>query len=141
MSQISFSQESKVLFKVVGDKRCIVSNGVPNHNIGQFPNKGNPNKFKAQKIRVCVDAFPEKTGRINCQTRGSGISITGIIFRPGTADWYDSTKSRGFSRNRSSGWNLEGMGPGNLLGMDSENAHVDKRGLYHYHAVSPSLKA
>ena len=32
------------------DQKCIISNGVPNHEIGQFPTKGNPNKFKKQTM-------------------------------------------------------------------------------------------
>lgn len=133
------AHDNSVLIKVQGDQRCITSNGSPAHDIGQFPNKGNPHRFKSQKVKVCVDATPKKAGKITYRTNGSGISITGIMFRPGTADWYDRTSRRGFSRDRSSGWNLEGMGPTNNLGMDHENAHVDHRGLYHYHAVSPSL--
>ena len=31
------------------------------------------------------------------------------------------------------------MGPKNTLGLDREHAHVDNRGLYHYHGVSESL--
>ena len=131
--------DNSVNIKIVGEKRCIFSNGQPNHKIGQFPNKGNPNRFRQQEVQVCVDANPTFTGRIDRKANGSGITITGIIIRPGTADWYDASSPRGFSRDRSSGWNLEGMGPANTLGLDSENAHVDNRGLYHYHGVSPSL--
>jgi hypothetical protein len=137
----SIAHDNVVSMKVNGDLRCITSNASPKHDIGQFPNRGNPHSFKAQKIKVCVDATPQKSGKITWRTRGAGISITGILFRPGTADWYDASSRRGFSKNNSSGWNLEGMGPDNLLGMDKENAHVDKNGLYHYHSVSPSLAA
>ena len=35
------------------DQKCIISNGVPNHEIGKFPTKGNPNKFQKQKLRFC----------------------------------------------------------------------------------------
>jgi hypothetical protein len=133
------AHDNFVRITIQADQRCITSNGSPTHDIGQFPNKGNPNRFKAQKVKVCVDATPKKSGKITYRTNGSGISITGIMFRPDTADWYDGASRRGFSRDRSSGWNLEGMGPTNNLGMDHENAHVDRRGLYHYHAISPSL--
>jgi hypothetical protein len=139
ISASAYAHENEVSIKIKGSKRCITSNGSPTHDIGEFPNSGNPNSFREQRISVCVDAMPKKTGTVNRRANGSGISITGIIFRPGTADWYDGSTRRGFSRDRSSGWNLEGMGPGNTLGMDQENAHVDNRGLYHYHAVSPSL--
>ena len=71
------------------------------------------------------------------QHRGSvGIALNGVQFRPGTADYYDAQSPRGFSRDSSSGWNLEGLGARELLGMDNNNAHVDNRGLYHYHGVA-----
>jgi hypothetical protein len=137
----SFAYENEVKIMIKGDQRCIDSNGTPNHAIGQFPTSGNPHQFQSQTIQVCVDATPKKSNKVTRRTKGSGISITGIIFRPGTAEWYDEYSPRMFSKRRSSGWNLEGMGPDNTLGMDHENAHVDNRGMYHYHAVSPSLVA
>lgn len=39
------------------------------------------------------------------------IAKNGIIIRPGTADYFDASSPRGHSRNRSSDWNLDGMGP------------------------------
>ena len=135
----AIAQNNFVEIKVIGDKRCISSNGSPNHAIGQFPNRGNPNRFKPQNVKICVDARPSTTGRVYRRASGSGITITGIILRPGTADWFDASSPRGFSRDSSSGWNLEGMGPKNTLGLDRENAHVDNRGLYHYHRVSTYL--
>ncbi len=133
------AHENDVDIRLEGDRLCVTSNGSPNHEIGQFPNSGNPNSFRAQTVRVCVDATPEDAGRITENTRGSGVSVTGIYFRPGTADYYDANSPRGFSRNPSSGWRLEGMGAADMLGMDAQNAHVDERGLYHYHGVSEAL--
>lgn len=122
-----------------GDKLCVSSNGTPSHSIGRFPNKGNPHSFKSQAVKKCVDATPRITGSITRRTNASGISVTGILFRPGTADFYDPSSPRGFSRNPSSGWRLEGLGAADKLGMDRNNAHVDNRGLYHYHAVAPAM--
>lgn len=124
---------------ISGDTRCIASNGTPNHAIGQFPNRGNPNRFSAQSVKLCVDATPSLTGRIDDRARTSGVTLTGIPIRPGTADYYDASSPRGHSRDPSSGWNLEGMGAAETLGMDAQNAHVDNRGLYHYHGVSTAL--
>lgn len=122
-----------------GDQRCVVSNATPSHAIGQFPNKGNPNRFRAQAQKVCFDATPKLTGQITRHVQNSGVSLTGILFRPGTADYYDETSPRGFSRDPASGWHLEGMGAADQLGMDKNHAHVDHRGLYHYHAVPETL--
>ena len=33
---------------------------------------------------------------------------------------------------------LDGMGPSNTLGLGHGNAHVDKRGLNHYHGIAPA---
>lgn len=121
-------------------QRCFVGDGLPNHNTGEFPTRGNPNKIQRQTINLCVDAVPVKNSSPNMNHRGSvGIALNGIQFRPATADYYDQNGRRGFSRDRSSGWNLEGIGASDLLGMDHNNAHVDNRGLYHYHAVADAL--
>lgn len=122
-----------------GDQRCIQSNSTPNHPMGQFPNRGNPNAFRAQPLKVCVDATPSLTGQTAQRSTASGVSLTGILFRPGTADYYDGSTPRGHSRNPASGWRLEGMGAAETLGMDQANAHVDHRGLYHYHAPAALL--
>lgn len=119
-----------------GNQVCIRSNNIPNHATGQFPNRGNPHSIRAQKINVCVDANPRKRSRASGTGHGAiGIALNGVLIRPGTADYWDPSSRRGHSRNRSSGWNLEGMGAADLLGMDSANGHVDNRGRYHYHGT------
>lgn len=112
---------------------CMVSNGLPDHATGSFPNAGNPHQISAQAIEVCVPQDPIKTSKAT-ELRGStGFALNGVMIRPGTADYYDPSSPRGFSRDRSSGWKLDGMGAGLMLGLDQNNAHVDHRGLYHYH--------
>ncbi len=135
----AIAHENDVSITRQGDALCIASNGSPDHDIGSFPNSGNPHSFQAQNVSVCVDATPTYTGQMTTETHSSGISVTGILFRPGTADYYDASSPRGHSRDPSSGWNLEGMGSADALGMDAANAHVDHRGLYHYHAVADSF--
>lgn len=123
-----------------GGQRCIISNGIPDHGTGQFPNSGNPHSIREQSVRLCVTMNPKRGNRAR-DVRGSvGVALNGVQFRPGTADYYDPSSRRGFSRNRSSGWNLEGMGARTQLGLDRNNAHVDERGLYHYHGVASALK-
>jgi len=68
------------------------------------------------------------------------VCINGVQFRPGTADYYDASTSRGHSQDPASGWKIEGMNPGNILGLDKNNAHVGPTGLYHYHGVANALK-
>jgi hypothetical protein len=120
-------------------KICMVSNGLPNHSIGKFPNSGNPHRIKAQHIEVCVPEKPVKTKRATTLRGSTGFALNGVMMRPGTADYYDPSSPRGFSRNKASGWLLDGKGAARKLGLDSNNAHVDQRGLYHYHAKPSGL--
>ncbi|MEM7438783.1 MAG: YHYH protein [Pseudomonadota bacterium] len=135
---MSSGASNSVNITVKGDTRCVISNGVPNHAIGQFPNRGNPHRFRAQRVKLCMDATPTKTGKATFAP-ASGVTVTGIVIRPGTADYYDPSSPRGHSRDRSSGWNLEGMGSADTLGIDANKAHVDHRGLYHYHGMPTAL--
>ncbi len=139
-TQTALSTSSTFKISLQGNKRCFTGNGLPNHDTGTFPNSGNPNQLKEQSIQLCVDANPVKSAQPNMNHRGSvGIALNGIQFRPSTADYYDASSPRGFSRDSSSGWNLEGIGARDMLGMDHQNAHVDHRGLYHYHSTSKSI--
>lgn len=125
---------NEVSITVRGDQRCIASNGEPNHAFGPFRARAS---LKVQDHSYCVDATPIRTGTVTRNVQTSGVTLTGIPLRPGTAEYYDASSRRGFSRDRSSGWRVEGMG--GVLNMDAQNAHVDQNGMYHYHAVSEAL--
>lgn len=125
--------ENRVELSRTSDDVCIASNGVPDHDVGQFPNRGNPHAMRAQRIEVCVPAEPVKGAQAR-EVVSTGIATNGVLIRPGTADYYDASSARGFSRDSASGWNLEAMGAG-VLGLDAQNAHVDHRGFYHYHGM------
>jgi hypothetical protein len=135
------AHDNEVKMIVDFDRRCFVSNSLPDHDTGTFPNAGNPHRIKAQDIRLCTPGKPPWTpGTVPQYLRGSiGIAINGIQFRPGTAEYYDATARRGVSRDPASGWNLDGLGARDLLGLDDNNAHVDETGLYHYHGVADAL--
>ena len=138
-SSLAFA-ENKVAIIQSGSEKCIKSNGTPNHEIGKFPVKGNPNSFKSQPLKYCFPLIPIKTSMLSKKAKTMGITLTGIPIRPGTAGWYDASSPRKYSNNRSSGWNLEAITPlKKIFGIDQNNAHVDKRGLYHYHAMPKKL--
>ncbi len=122
-------------------QRCMTSNGIPDHQTGQFPNSGNPHSISTQNTKLCVDATPVKGSNAQDLRGTIGFALNGVIIRPGTADWYDASSSRGHSRDRSSGWNLDGVGAREALGLDSNNAHVGPDGEYHYHAPSDGILA
>ena len=141
LSPAAQALDNEVEMIVKFDKRCFVTNGIPDHDTGTFPNRGNPNRIAKQDINVCVPGKPPWTpGATPQYHRGSiGIAINGIKFRPGTAEYYDAASRRGVSRDPSAGWNLDGVGARDELGLDENNAHVDEHGLYHYHGVADPL--
>lgn len=124
---------------IEGHQRCISANGLPDHSTGQFPNRGNPHTISTQHIHYCFPIQPTKNNTPRPQHGSIGVALNGITIRPGTADYWDASSHRGHSRDRRSGWNLEGLGSRELLGMDNNNAHVDNTGLYHYHGIADAL--
>lgn len=139
VAKVFVPADNRVSISQLGDRMCIKSNGLPNHPTGTFPNAGNPNSLREQDFMVCVPATPARNDQPR-DVRGSiGIALNGILIRPGTADWFDATSPRGHSRDRSSGWNLEGIGAAETLGIDESNGHVDPEGVYHYHGMPDGL--
>ncbi|QDT37812.1 YHYH protein [Stratiformator vulcanicus] len=117
-----------VSIKESGNKRVIVSNGLPDHATGQFPNRGNPNRISAQNHRFDVPLKPRNTRRLTSSRGASfGVALNGVPFDPFAAEFW--------RRDRRSGWSYEPLGPGINLGTDQSNAHVQPGGVYHYHGL------
>ncbi|MCK0095709.1 YHYH protein [Yoonia sp. F2084L] len=125
--------QAHVTITVDGDQRCIRSDGVPDHDTGPWREGA---IVEQQDHAFCMDATPELADTITRNVRVSGITVTGIPLRPGTAEYYDASTERGYSRDPSSGWNVEGVGG---LIMDAQNAHVDGDGMYHYHGIPSAV--
>ena len=127
-----------------GTVRRIRANGVPNHDVGAFPNPGNPNAISAQVYNYAVPVTPSGPG---AESRVFGVTVSGAVLDPGTAEvWNDS-----------SSWNYEAlryatapayfsgatatdrtMHPSSL-GVDCNLAHVQPNGSYHYHGIPTGL--
>ncbi len=136
LTAISNAGENFRNIEIKGKLTCIISNGVPSHDIGRFPNSANPNSFKKQKLNFCFPTIPQLTEKVTWGLMTVGVSISGIPIRPYTAEYFDSNGKRGYSRNPASGWRKQAMYLPRSLGIDQHNGHVDKSGLYHYHSVS-----
>jgi hypothetical protein len=112
--------------------RYVRADGIPDHQPGQFPNRGNPHSIKQQNYDFRVPVHPAKTGRITqLGHQNFGIALNGVPFDPLTAEYWN--------RDRSSGWNVEAMSGAMDLGLDQHNAHVQPNGAYHYHALPTGL--
>ncbi len=130
---------NKFEVSLTNDKRCFFSNGMPNHKTGIFPNKGNPNFISKQKINVCVPRYPKKASSSTKIKGIIGIALNGILFRPATAGFWDPKAPRFHSRNGNKNWSVDIFGLKGKLGLDFNNAHVGRGGMYHYHGLPTSL--
>lgn len=133
------AQQNEVSIETDEAQRCFTGNGLPDHKTGTFPNRGNPNAISPQSVKMCVTTKPVK-GTTATPVRGAiGIAVNGVQFRPTTAGFYDPNGRRGHSPNGDRNWSLDINGAPGRLGLDFNNAHVGRGGLYHYHGIADSL--
>ncbi|MDF1826135.1 MAG: YHYH protein [Verrucomicrobiales bacterium] len=122
-----------------GRKRSIESNGMPNHLIGEFPNPGNPNVVAEQDFDIEIPSRPEVAEEVTWlqgnlakrEFKVFGITLDGVFFEPGAGEFW---------MGRPSGeWNYEALGGAVPLGLDTNYAHVQPGGKYHYHGMPTGL--
>lgn len=125
----------EVKIEIKGDYRVVTANGLPDHEAGQFPNRGNPNAISPQKYAYRMPAHPKPADQpVPMRMQPFGIALNGVVFDPGTAEWWKN--------DRTTGWHIEAVVKGKkpLLGLDKQQAHVQPNGAYHYHGLPPALE-
>jgi hypothetical protein len=118
---------------IVGERRVIRSNAVPEHPMGDFPNSHDPVGLRAQQLRFEMPARPQVADAPRPLGMWQfGVAINGVPFDPSGPFW----KADG-----NSGWQFEVMCPANAvaLGIDVNHAHTQGRGTYHYHGLPTGL--
>lgn len=115
---------------IKNDTRTMVTNALPNHKTGNFPNQGNPNTIKAQKI---IRQFPLNPVYIGTPewVREPGVALNGVKFEPGTAEVVICDTGENYR--------VEAFQNIIDLGLDFNNAHVQPTGAYHYHGIPTSI--
>lgn len=121
---------TQVTVTVNGSTRAIVTNALPDHDTGEFPNDGNPNTISAQDLSYEYTTDPTFVGEESSPIT-IGVAVNGVKFEPGTAE----------SVSCSSGetYRVEALQDIYNLGLDFNNAHVQPTGEYHYHGASELL--
>lgn len=116
-----------------GTVRTITADGIPDHSTGSFPNANNPHSMSSQSYQFTMPSDPTMNSTAtNADAYVFGVALNGVIFDPGTAEYWN--------RDQSSGWRYEAIGgSGPNLGLDSSNAHVQPNGAYHYHGLPEAL--
>ena len=121
---------NQVEIKVDGNYRVITANGIPDHQTGQFPNNGNPNRISAQRYTWRMPANPKKAEKVAGLNRMLfGVALNGVPFDPGTAEFWNNDRN----------WNYDALSGKINLGLDHNHAHVQPGGAYHYHGIPTGL--
>ncbi len=110
--------------------RTIVSNALPDHETGEFPNDGNPNEITAQDLSWSYTTTPVLSDNPT-EVRTTGVAVNGVKFEPGTGESVSCTSGGNYR--------IEALQDMHDLGLDFNNAHVQPGGEYHYHGISEML--
>ncbi|MEI6427518.1 MAG: YHYH protein [Pseudanabaena sp. ELA607] len=98
--------------------------------MGDFPNQGNPNRVRPQHYQFRMPANPRVAAQITPLIRQLfGVAINGVVFDPGTAEYWQGSPQ----------WHYEAISKTLDLGLDSNHAHVQPSGAYHYHGIPTGL--
>ena len=69
--------------------RTILSNGIPDHPPGQFPNPHNPNSIRPQNYKFRVPLHPKPANKPTpLAMQDFGVAINGVPFDPFAAEWW-----------------------------------------------------
>jgi len=138
---VKTSAESAVRIEIRDGYRIVTANGIPDHETGQFPNRGNPNVVteQAYSFRIPLDPSPPRDPVLTAnhihRDNGYlfGVSLNGVPFEPATGmNWTPEGIRRG---GRPGDWVYEAIGGSVDFGIDQANAHVQRTGAYHYHGI------
>lgn len=127
-----------------GTLRSLTANGIPDHQIGTFPNLGNPNAPTVQTINASAPLTPVVATSNTALRLGFGYALNGVKFDPGTGGTCPNTatKSSDCAAIGTDPWKLEALGVAKSFfnfGTDSNNAHVQPTGMYHYHGMPEGI--
>lgn len=116
--------ENKITIVVKDGSRVITANNIPEHLVGKFPNRANPNTISPQKAEIKLPLEPEANKQASNARTAVGILLNGVFLEAGTGEFWTGGGNT---------WNYEALGGAINLGLDENHAHVQPTGKYHYH--------
>lgn len=119
--------------------RTLSANGVPDHDVGTFPNSGNPNTISTQNVSAsfAIEPVEASTATTLGGPRGPvGFVLNGVKIDPSTAGTCNDAGDNCSLAGQVGNWNIEALGQTSFdFGDDFNNAHVQPGGAYHYHGM------
>jgi hypothetical protein len=126
-----------------GTSRILNGNGIPNHEVGTFPNSNNPNSISAQNVSKSFTLCPSIIHESGLEVVGPAMAIAyalnSVKFDPATAGRCNDAGECSLARGEGN-WNIEALGHDTFdFGDDMNHAHVQPNGAYHYHGMPELL--
>jgi len=116
--------------------RYLTANGVPDHEVGTFPNVGNPNTIGATSVSATYSLMPAVVSTTGSNATVVGFALNGVKFDPNTGGSCNNDGSSCSLIGNTGNWNMEALGQSAFnFGADENNAHVQPTGEYHYHGM------
>lgn len=138
-SQPSLTYTSTSVWTCTDTTRELMANGIPDHEVGTFPNEGNPNTISEQSVSASYTLSPTETTsstELGGPRGATGYVLNGVKIDAGTAGSCDDTGASCSLIDNSGGWSIEALGQTSFnFGADDNNAHVQPDGAYHYHGM------
>jgi hypothetical protein len=120
--------------------RVLAGNGVPNHAVGTFPNPNNPNTISAQTVTATYTLTPSIANKTGTSTQIIGYGLNSVKFDPGTGGSCNNAGDSCSLIGGSGTWRIEALSQSTFnFGVDSNSAHVQPTGEYHYHGMPTGL--
>ena len=123
--------------------RILSGNGIPNHEVGTFPNPDCPNTISEQNINQIFTLCPELVSSTGVPVGGPAgaiaYAINSVKFDPATAGRCNDNGVCSLAQGQGQ-WNIEALGHETFdFGDDMNHAHVQPTGAYHYHGMPELL--
>ena len=123
--------------------RILSGNGIPNHEVGTFPNANNPNSISEQNVNevfsLCPTIVSESGEPVGGPAGAIAYAINSVKFDPATAGRCNDQGECSLAQGQGN-WNIEALGHETFdFGDDMNHAHVQPNGQYHYHGMPELL--
>jgi YHYH protein len=138
-SSASVSATSTSAWTCSATARALAANGLPEHEVGTFPNPGNPNTISAQTVSASYTLTPTLTTtatELGGPRGATGYILNGVKIDASTAGSCNDAGTSCSLIGNTGSWSIEALGQTSFnFGTDSNNAHVQPDGAYHYHGM------
>ena len=142
-SDESVNTNSRYSWSSNGSERILNGNGIPNHEVGTFPNNHNPNSIREQAVNKRFTLCPNIISESGLDIVGPALviayALNSVKFDPATAGRCNDQGVCSLAQGQGN-WNIEALGHDTFnFGDDMNHAHVQPDGAYHYHGIPELL--